>query len=284
MASTLKPVLLCLLFSFVLIFRLSSSIQHPLDHLTLAEFNLVRTIVKNANPSTTTTYNLTFQYVGLDDPDKQAVYLWQSNPEKIPPRRAHVVTRLNKQTHDIIIDLSKRSIVSDKVYEGSGFPILSLDEQGAATELVLAYAPFKDSVEKRGLNMSDVVCSTFTIGWFGEKKSKREFKVNCFYTEGTANMFLRPIDDIKILVDLDEMRVSQYLDREIITIPKAEGTEYRLSHMKPPFGPRMNNIATVTAGGPGFTLEGNTVKYVYSYGFRFSACSADIFQSVKDIY
>ncbi|KAL5782580.1 hypothetical protein ACOSP7_007609 [Xanthoceras sorbifolium] len=283
MASTLKLVLLGLLFSFLSIISLSSSKQHPLDHLTPAEINLVRTIVKKAYPSSTHK-NLTFQYVGLDDPDKQAVYLWQSNPTRIPPRQAHVVTRHNKQTHDIIVDLSKRFIVSDKVYEGNGFPMLTKDEQGAAAELVLAYAPFKASVKKRGLNISDVVCSTFTIGWFGEKESKRELKVNCFYVEGTANMYLRPIEGIKIHVDLDEMRISEYHDREITPMPKAQGTEYRLSHMKPPFGPRMNNVATVTANGPGFALDGSTVKWAnWKFHLAFDARVGPII-SLASIY
>ncbi|KAK0607575.1 hypothetical protein LWI29_016922 [Acer saccharum] len=261
MASTVKLLFSFLLtISFLSLFPLSSSAkQHPLDPLTPDEFNLVKIIVKRAYRLVP--HNITFQYVGLDEPEKQAVFLWQSNPARIPHRRARVVTRLNKQTHDIIVDISTRSVFSDKIYQGNGFPLLTLEEQEAATELVLGYGPFKASMKKRGLNISDVVCSASTVGWFGEKKSKRVVKIPCFYTQGTVNMYLRPIEGITIVVDLDEIKISEYHDREIAPIPKPEPTEYRLSHMKPPFGPRMNNAATVTTNGPGFTLDGHTIKW-----------------------
>lgn len=102
----------------------------------------------------------------------------------------------------------------------------------------------------------------FFDGWCGEKESKRELKFPCFYTDqGTVNMFLRPIEGITIVVDIEEMKVTQYNDREVAPIPKSEPTEYRWSKLKPPFGPRLNSVTTLPTG-PGFKIDGNTVKYV----------------------
>ncbi|KAH9682700.1 Amine oxidase [Citrus sinensis] len=110
----------------------------------------------------------------------------------------------------------------------------------------------------------------FFDGWCGEKESKRELKFPCFYTDqGTVNMFLRPIEGITIVVDIEEMKVTQYNDREVAPIPKSEPTEYRWSKLKPPFGPRLNSVTTLPTG-PGFKIDGNTVKWanwVFNVGF-----------------
>ncbi|RVX22019.1 Primary amine oxidase [Vitis vinifera] len=84
-----------------------------------------------------------------------------------PPRRAFVITRLHSQTHEIIVDLSTQSIISDEVYGGHGYPLLTSEEQTAASVLPLTYPPFIASITKRSLKLSDVVCSTFTINGSG---------------------------------------------------------------------------------------------------------------------
>ena len=262
--------------SFLLIFSiliLSSSVSlisstnylHPLDPLTPSELNLVRTLVRKAYPSSSPKHNaVTFQYVGLDEPDKSAVLKWQSEPKTAvkPPRRALVHARFNKQTLELVVDLSTRSLVSKRVHLGHGFSILTLDEQVEANALPSSYPPFKESIKKRGLNMSRVFCSAFSTGWYGEEKSERVLKVQCYYGEGTANMYLRPIEGIIIVVDLDEMKIVGYNDRIRAPLPKAEGTDFRLSAMKPPFGPRLNAPAMVSPEGPGFKMDGNTIRYM----------------------
>jgi primary-amine oxidase len=263
MASTLK-LMLFLLFSIYTFSPVTSHEHHPLDSLTPSEFTLVRTIVKKSYPSPN--HNLTFQYIGLDEPDKPSVLSWLSNPaSKPPPRRALVITRLEKQSHEIMVDLSTRSIVSDKVYNGHGYPLLTSDEQVAAMELAQTYEPFIESINKRSLNLSDVVCSTYSIGWFGEVKSKRVLKLLCFYTDGTVNLYLRPLEGITLVVDLDEMKIVEYYDRFIVPVPKAEGTDYRASKQTPPFGPRLHGAAFVQPDGPGFKIDGHIVRLVNAF-------------------
>lgn len=162
------------------------------------------------------------------------------------------------------MDLSTRSVVSDKVYGGHGFPLLTLDEQTVASELPLSYKPFLDSVKKRGLNLSEVVCTTFSVGWFGEEHKKRVIKILCYYTEGTPNLYMRPLEGISLVVDLDELKISEYYDRDRIPVPKAQGTEYRLSKQKPPFGPKLKGFAIVQPEGPGFKIDGHTIRYYFS--------------------
>ncbi|KAA8548634.1 hypothetical protein F0562_000318 [Nyssa sinensis] len=279
MPSTVKKLLI--FFSLFYFSPISSSKHHPLDPLTASEFTLIQTIVKDSYPSS----NLTFHYVGLDEPEKQTILSWLSNhTTKTPPRRAFVLTRLDKQTHEIIVDLTSSSLISDKIYTGNGYPPLTFEEQTAANEMPLTYPPFIESVNKRGLNVSDIVCSSYTVGWFGEQKSKRVLKILCYYAKGTANFYVRPLEGITLVVDLDDMKITEYYDRFIIPVPKGEGTEYRESKQKPPFGPRLNGAAIAKPDGPGFKIKGNTVRWAnWNFHLGFDV-RAGLIISLASIY
>ncbi|KAH7522326.1 hypothetical protein FEM48_Zijuj07G0126600 [Ziziphus jujuba var. spinosa] len=285
-ASTLKPVLTFLIISFFTISQISCAQNHPLDPLTPSEFLLVRTIVQNSYP-TTSNQTLTFQYVGLDEPDKQTILSWHSKPSKTPPpRRVSVVTRFEKHTHEITVDLSTSSIVSKNVYKGNGFPLLTLDEQTAANELPFKYKPFIESVKKRGLELSQTVCSAYTVGWYGEEKSGRIIKLSCFYSNDTVNVFVRPLEGITVVVDLDEMKIVGYSDRFILPVPTGEGTDYRLSKQRPPFGPKLNNVAVFWPDGPGFTVDGHAIRWTnweFHLGFDVRVGAVISLASIYDL-
>lgn len=85
-------------------------------------------------------------------------------------------------------------------------------------------------------------------------------KVKCYYTNGTANLYARPLEGVAAVVDLDDMKIVGYSDRYVVPVPKAEGTEYRASKMKPPFGPKLKGIGVNQHGGPGFTVDGHSVR------------------------
>ncbi|KAF8042271.1 hypothetical protein BT93_A0788 [Corymbia citriodora subsp. variegata] len=209
--------------------------------------------------------NVTFHYVGLDKPEKPLIYSWMSNrADKQPPhRRASVVVRFREQTHELIVDLSSSppSIVSKEVYHGHGFPILTLEEQTVAGDLPRTHDEFIRSIEKRGLDMSDVVCSTYSVGWYGEPRSRRVVKVLAYYTNGTVNFYMRPIEGIPMVVDLELMKIVKYHDRFKTSMPTAEDTEYRLEKQDSPFGSHLNGAAIVQPHGPGFEIKGHTTRF-----------------------
>ncbi|VVA20884.1 PREDICTED: primary amine oxidase [Prunus dulcis] len=288
-SKVVTPALLLLLFSIFITFSPALCLkQHPLDSLTPSEFIHIKAIIHKAYPA----QNLTFQYVGLDEPEKYTVLSWQSKSTTStksppPPRRALVVTRLNKQTHEIIVDLSTRSIVSSKVHNGAnGLPVLTLDEQTYANELPFKHEPFIKSIRKRGLDISQIVCSGFSVGWFGEAKSRRTLKINCFYTNGTVNFYVRPVEGIALVVDLDEMEIIKYSDRFIVPVPKGEGTEYQASKQKPPFGPLLHGAPVVQSQEEGFSLEGHTIRWanwVFHLGFDVRTGTIISLASIYDL-
>ncbi|KAK3042140.1 hypothetical protein RJ639_001260 [Escallonia herrerae] len=186
MASSFKALFFFSLLPSLLL--VSTHRYHPLDPLTPSELSQVQTIIKGSRPNPH--HNLTFQYVGLDEPDKKAIQSWLSNPlSENPPRRAFIIARINQKSHELIVDLSRNVTVSDKVYEGAGYPMLTFEEQIAADKLPFTYPPFVASISKRGLKLEEVVCGSFTVGWYGEKKmrAQRIVRVMCYYLDGTVN-------------------------------------------------------------------------------------------------
>lgn len=157
-------------FYLFLNFQISTLVEtcqlHPLDPLTPFELNQIKTLVKKKHQ------NVTFRYMGLDEPDKHEVLSWlsQNRPsDTLGPRRAFVIALVNFESHEFVIDLSENLIVSDKIYHGNGYPMLNDEEQAIACKLPLNYALFKASIAKRGLNLSEILCDDFSIGWYGAK-------------------------------------------------------------------------------------------------------------------
>ncbi|KAH9622766.1 hypothetical protein KSS87_015388 [Heliosperma pusillum] len=247
------------LFAIILLILTTYCSTHPLDPLTPLEINHVySTISQLYSPPS---HNLSIHYMGLADTHKPTTTLII--------RRAFVLARVNKTTHEITLDITPTrqnpKIISDKIYTGYGYPILAVAEQESATELVLNYAPLAASVSKRGLKLEEIVCLGFVVGWYGVKKREgRIVKVQCYYMDGTVNFYMRPVEGITVTVDLDEMKIVGFRDRVVVTVPKGEGTDYRecmqndtttsSSHRR-----MLNAVSRAQPGGPGFTIDGHVV-------------------------
>ncbi|PIA31801.1 hypothetical protein AQUCO_04900233v1 [Aquilegia coerulea] len=291
MALTLETFLFISIFLFSFSSPFTSAQNHPLDPLTPTEFIQIQAIIKQSQ--TDLNHNLTFQYVGLDEPNKQTVLSWHSSNQttQLPPRQAFVVTRIKKQTHETIVDLSTSSILSSRVYTGSGYPLFTSEEQEIAADILpFKYPPFIKSIRRRKLKLEEVVCSDYTVGWFGERKNnKRELKIRCFYLDGTVNLYVRPIEGLILVVDIDEMKITKYYDRFIVPVPKVDGIEYRSSKQKPPFGPSVHAVTIAQPDGPGFKIDGHTIRWAnwnFHLGFDVRAgpiiSLASIYDAEKD--
>ncbi|XAR57204.1 Primary-amine oxidase [Bertholletia excelsa] len=251
--------------SLLLIFFLflNPSISHPLDSLSPQEINTATSLVKSSNISSG---NIYFHYVGLHEPTKEQVLSWLSNRNASqPPRQAFIIARANRTTYEIIVSVAESKIVSQNVYNGFGFPTINLGETNEASRLPVTYPPFLESLEKRNLNVSDIVFSIFTAGWYGGEdgleSGKRVAKVLAFYGKGSANIWVRPVEGVTIVVDLDEMKIVNYTDNGLLPMPKAEGTEYQASQLKPPYNVPLNPISVVQPDGPSFKIEGEEIRW-----------------------
>lgn len=137
-----------------------STSAHPLDPLSLSELTLLRSLISSSFPSSA--YNFTVHYVGLDEPDKDVLLLWLSNTGRRPPpppRRALVLARVDGETHEVVVDLTRKRVVSERILDGYGYPILTFEEQTAANNLPLKYGPFIAAMKSRHLKIEEVCFS-----------------------------------------------------------------------------------------------------------------------------
>ncbi|CAI0559537.1 unnamed protein product [Linum tenue] len=143
---------------------------------------------------------------------------------------------------------------------------------------------------EEGLHGAEILCQTYGIGWFGEagKGCSRIVRVMCNYLDGTVNLFMRPVEGIAVTVDLDRMEIVGYRDRGIVPVPKADGTDYRGSKQRPPFGPGVNAINVVQPNGPSFEIDGHRIRWDFHLGFDMRAgpiiSTASIFDVDKQTF
>ncbi|KAL5541584.1 hypothetical protein UlMin_009294 [Ulmus minor] len=270
---------------------LAASINHPLDPLTPSEYDQIRSIIQKSHLGSL--QNLTFHFVDVEEPEKKDVLKWLSSKDEhklrlTPPRRAKVVARAGGQTHELVLDLTTSSIKSQHVYTGHGYPPFTFAELFRATKLPLSYPKFQDSISRRGLNLSEVSCYPFTVGWFGEQITKRAVKVVCLYRGGTFNVFARPIEGITILVDVDQMKITTYTDRFRVPLPKAQGTDFQTKKADTNTN---RNSPVRNKTNSGLIIQGHKIKWAnwdFHVGFNARAgvvvSTASVFDANKNKY
>ncbi|OWM71857.1 primary amine oxidase-like [Punica granatum] len=243
----------------------SDTPRHPLDPLTVQEINRVRALVlSHALFGDEGSASYALHSIELEEPEKSLVLRWRKG-DPLPPRKASVVARVGGLSHVLSVDIGAGSV--EKVGEGppTGYPPMTIEDMTAATWAVFSDAKFNRTVEGRGVELRDLACLPLTAGWYGPtEEGRRLIKVQCFSMEGTANFYMRPIEGLTVLVDLDTKRVIDLIDKgPHIPIPKAANTDYRFSQMDP--SQRMNLINPISIEqpkGPSFVVEdGHTVKW-----------------------
>ncbi|RLM86549.1 hypothetical protein C2845_PM04G05840 [Panicum miliaceum] len=271
--------------------------RHPLDPLSAVELTAVRSAVL-ASPLVPDR-PISFHYVGLDEPDKADVLSYASSSSRrrpVLPRRAFVVARAGGRSHELRVDVtntSAPSVASHAVHRGAGFPRFTTEEMAAAAGLPPSYPPFVESVRRRGLNVSDVGCGVFSMGWFGGEAGHHQAgggrltKMQCFVLgAATANFYARPVEGVTLVVDLDRMAVVGYRDRVVHPVPEAEGTDYRAAKVGPPFtGPVTAPGVVVQPEGSGVKIDGRVVRWAnweFHVGFDVRASTVISMASVYD--
>ncbi|CAM6012890.1 unnamed protein product [Sphagnum balticum] len=252
----------CSIFLYGIQIDIKDIENHPMDPLTVAEILIVQTVLKESSRLGTDNSNV-LHYVVLELPEKEEILAWlPGNPNL--PRKAMVVMSMEGKPHKLIVDLKSKRVIEDQIVESSGRPPVSFEELQLGLSLPQEDPRFLESITARGLSLSDVLCLPLTTGWFGipEEEGKRLLKFQCFDTNGTVNFYMRPVEGITILIDLDSRKILSYYDRsKKPPVPKAEGTDYRLKMQQPPFVTPLNPISIEQPQGPSFKIEGHQVKW-----------------------
>ncbi|KAF7146757.1 hypothetical protein RHSIM_Rhsim04G0085600 [Rhododendron simsii] len=241
--------------------------RHPLDPLTVQEFNKIRAVLSAHPLFKSSPYAL--HSVVLQEPPKPLVLAWRKG-DPLLPRKASVVARVDGSSHVLTVDIDAGEVTQsqhDKEAASlSGFPTMTMEDMTSATWAPLSNAGFNRTIAERGIDLADLACLPISTGWFGKsEESRRLIKVQCYSTKGTANFYMRPIEGLTVLVDLDTKEVLEVSDKgRDIPIPAAANTDYRFSALneKQQTKRTVNPISIEQPEGPSFTVEDeHTVKW-----------------------
>ncbi|XP_031267007.1 primary amine oxidase-like [Pistacia vera] len=230
--------------------------QHPLDPLTIQEINHVRTIL-SSHPLFKFSSPYAFHSVSLEEPDKPLVLNWKRG-DSLLPRKASVIARVNNKSYVLTVDLSTEQVSLHSRVPLSGYPTMTVEDMTSSTWAPLANATFNRTILERGVDLKDLACLPISLGWFGKaEENRRLIKVQCYSMKDTANFYMRPIEGLTVLLDMDTKQVVEISDKgRTIPIPKAANTDYRFSAQE--LHKQMNLINPISIEqpkGPSFVIE-----------------------------
>ncbi|CAM4117263.1 primary-amine oxidase [Nocardia ninae] len=236
--------------------------DHPLALPTEAEIAEVRAVVAEAGLIAATTR---FVYVGLDEPDKYAVYDWSGTTPLDRCFRVllHDVDRPNAV--DLTVSLGRRAVLTQRTMDAiSDGQLPVLDEEFELVEAVLATDPdWLAALAARGLDVAQVRVAPLSAGVFdypGEA-GRRILRGLAFHQQHEKDHpWAHPIDGLVAFVDVMTREVLRVIDAGPVDIPEESGnfddpgvTGRLRSTQKP--------IEITQPQGPSFTVRGNLVEW-----------------------
>ncbi|XP_068650434.1 amine oxidase [copper-containing] gamma 2-like [Aristolochia californica] len=240
--------------------------HHPLDPLTFQEILRVRSVLFSHELFNSSSIS-SVHSLDLDEPEKSDVLEWKAG-EPLLPRRAFVIAFSEGRSHLLWVDLGESRVIRHEVSSSSGYPMLTSQDLEVALSMPFADPQFNRTVLARGVLPSQVECVPLPAGWYGRyEEGRRLVKVQCFSREDTGNYYMRPIEGITAVVDIDAKKVVELTDHGVgIPIPKAQNTDYRYAaQTKTSSSPEMlpvNPISMEQPKGRSFIVEeGHRVKW-----------------------
>jgi primary-amine oxidase len=245
---------------------------HPLEPLTAAEVRLAVALLKEHGKFTPATR---FVSVSLKEPPKEVVHRFRGD-ESIP-REAFALLFDNgtNACYEATLSLTGRRLLSWEHIPGVQ-PTMTVDEQVECEQAVLASPEFKSALKKHyGIDDTRLVMvDIWSAGYYGveEERSRRLARPLCFVrADPTDNGYARPIEGLRPVVDLNEMRVLRVEEYGRWPLPPKAGNYAadRIAHFRPCPKP----LEITQPEGPSFEVDGHRVRwqkwdFVIGFGAR----------------
>ena len=187
---------------------MNAAVKHPLEPLTAAEVRLAVTILRDTGKVTPTTR---FVSVSLKEPDKSLVHGFTGARELRRETFAVLFDNATNSCYETTLSLTDRKVLAWKHIPGVQ-PTMTADEQVECEQAVLASPEFKAALKKQyGIDdTSLVMVDIWSAGNYGseEDRTRRLARPLCFLrTDPTDNGYAKPIEGLRPVVDLNQMKV-----------------------------------------------------------------------------
>ncbi len=241
---------------------MSQPTLHPLEPLNSAEVAAAVALLKKEGKVTATTR---FVSVSLKEPDKNLVH--QVKPGQSIPRQAKAVLFDNatNSCFETSVCLCEGKVLSFVKIPGVQ-PTMTMDEQVECEQAVLASPEFKAALKKHyGLEDTRLVMvDIWSAGNYGseEDRTRRLARPLCFVrVDPTDNGYAKPIEGIRPVVDLNEMRVIRIEEHGQWALPP-EQSNYAAARMaRGAFRRGIKPLDIAQPEGPSFEVDGYQVRW-----------------------
>jgi len=250
---------------------MGTTLRHPLEPLSADEVQQAVSLLRSLGKVTPTTR---FVSISLQEPPKALVHAFDG--QHAVPRDAFVVLFDNAKNtaYEAILSLSSQDLLSWREFPGAQ-PTMTIDEQIECEQAVLASEEFKAAL-KRHYGIDDtrlVMVDIWSAGNYGseEDRTMRLARPLCFVrTDPNDNGYVRPIEGLRPVVDLNTMRVIRVEEYGNWPLPPGECNYAadRMSALRTDIKP----LEIVQPEGPSFDVEGYRVRWQnWSFVIGFNA-------------
>lgn len=239
---------------------MNSCAIHPLEPLTADEVQHVVDLLKKAGKVTSATR---FVSTSLHEPPKALVHAFP-NCEKVP-RKAFVVLFDNAKNacYEAVVSIDASDIESWHHIPGVQ-PTMTVDEQIECEQAVLSSSDFRNAL-RRHYGTDDtslVMVDIWSAGNYGseEDNSQRLARPLCFMrSDATDNGYVRPIEGIRPVVDLNKMEVIRVEEYGEWPLPPGQCNyaANRVPHQRQGIKP----LEIQQPEGPSFSVNGHQVSW-----------------------
>ena len=235
------------------------STVHPLAQLTAPEITIAREVLAAAGLLADTTR---FVYLGLEEPDKAALY----SGDQVADRRVRVLLHdVQRAARDVVVSVTGREIVSDRELDAAvdgQLPVL--DEEFAIVEEVLSTDErWLAALEARGLDVAQVRVAPLSAGVFEypEEEGRRILRGLAFRQDHPGDhAWAHPIDGLVGYVDVVNRSVDQVIDLGVVPIPEGSGN-FDDPDVTGPIRTSQKPIEITQPEGPSFNLDDNLLTW-----------------------
>jgi len=241
---------------------------HPLEPLTAAEVAAAVLLLQSMPEVTATTRIISIM---LKEPGKAVVHSGGT-----ADREAEAVLHDNGRNacFHAVVNLTKSTTGQLRYAPAGAQPTMSADEQVECEAAVIASPEFRAALERHygAVDPALVMVDIWSAGNYGaeEDRTRRLARPLCFLrSDPTDNGYARPIEGIRPVVDLNEMRVLRIEEHSVWPLPPQAGN-YAAARVAP-LRTDIKPLSITQPEGPSFRLTGRQMewqKWKFLIGFN----------------
>lgn len=230
---------------------------HPLDPLEAEEITKAAKLLQAAQEFPVGGF---FASLTLQEPPKQEVLAFKGGDFR-REASAVILDAARNRTLEARVDLRASKILSFQ--QAPGVQPSQIDDEFFSGPNILRKDPrFQAALRRRGiLDAKEVHIDLWAPGHIREPefKGRRIFRAVPYFRGKSTFYYARPIEGLSALVDMNSRKVVSFSDRGVVPIAVDDGgfDEKSVGRLRPAPKP----LAVVQERGPGFALEGNSVRW-----------------------